>query len=300
MQKITPSLWFDSNAKDAVNRYTGIFDDSSVGAISRYDEASAKASGQPEGSVLTIEFELEGQPFVALNGGPEFSFTPAISFIVNCPTKDEVDDLWAQLSDGGKELMPLDSYPFSERYGWIEDEYGVSWQLIYAGDIPERKIVPSLLFVGERCGQAEEAIGFYTSIFSDTAIGDIARYGPDQLPDEEGTVMFADFTLERQIFAAMDSAQEHDFDFTEAISFVVDCADQEEVDYYWDELTADGGKEGQCGWLKDKYGVSWQIVPTVLSELTQGGDVEGARRATEAMLQMQKIDIGALEGAYAK
>ncbi|WP_101295977.1 VOC family protein [Halegenticoccus soli] len=300
MQKITPSLWFDSNAEDAVNRYTSIFDNSSVGAISRYDEASATASGQPEGSVLTVEFELEGQSYVALNGGPAFSFTPAISFIVNCLTKDEVDDLWAQLSDGGTELMPLDSYPFSERYGWIEDEYGVSWQLIYAGDIPERKIVPSLLFVGERCGQAEEAIGFYTSIFSDTAIGDIARYGRNQPPDEEGTVMFADFTLEGQHFAAMDSAQEHDFDFTEAISFVVDCADQEEVDYYWDKLTADGGEEGQCGWLKDKYGVSWQIVPTVLPELTQGEDVEGARRATEAMLQMQKIDIGALEGAYAK
>ncbi|WP_254533453.1 VOC family protein [Natrinema gelatinilyticum] len=299
MQKITPNLWFDGDTEDAVNRYTTIFDDSEIGIISRYNEASAAASGQPEGSVMTVEFELEGQSFVALNGGPQFLFPPAISFIVNCPTTDEVDELWAQLSGSGEELMPLDSYPFSDRYGWIEDEYGVSWQLIHADYIPERTIVPSLLFVGERCGQAEEAIDFYTSVFEDSAVGDIARYGPDQEPNEGGTVMFADFTLCGQHFAAMDSAQEHDFDFTEAISFIVDCADQTEVDYYWEELTADGGEEGQCAWLKDKYGVSWQIVPNVLPELLRDEDAEKAGRVTEAMLQMQKMDIDALEEAYA-
>lgn len=299
MQKIIPNLWFDGNAEDAVNRYTNIFDDSAVATISRYDEASANASGQPEGSVLTVEFDLEGQAFVGLNGGPQFSFTPALSFIVNCLTTDGVDELWAQLSEGGEELMPLDSYPFSDRYGWIEDEYGVSWQLIYTDSIPERKIVPSLMFVGERCGQAKDAIDFYTSVFDDSAVGDIAQYGPDQEPDEEGTVMFADFTLCGQHFAAMDSAREHGFDFTEAISFIVDCADQAEVDYYWEELTADGGEEGQCAWLKDKFGVSWQIVPRVLPELLQDKDAEKAGQVMEAMLQMRKIDIETLEKAYA-
>lgn len=300
MQKITPNLWFDGDAEDAVNRYTSVFDDSAIGEISRYDEASAEASGQPEGSVLTVEFELEGQSFVALNGGPEFPFTPAISFIVNCATTEKVDELWAQLSEGGEELMPLDSYPFSDRYGWTEDEYGVSWQLIYSDDIPEQTIIPSLMFVGERWGQAEEAIGFYTSVFSESAVVDVARYGPDQQPDEKGTVMFADFTLAGQLFAAMDSAREHGFGFNESISFVVDCGDQEEVDYYWDSLTADGGEEGQCGWLKDPFGVSWQIVPTVLPELLRDEDAERAGRAMDAMLQMQKIDIETLEEAYAR
>jgi predicted 3-demethylubiquinone-9 3-methyltransferase (glyoxalase superfamily) len=297
MQKITPHLWFDGDAEDAVNRYTTIFNDATSGTISRYDEASAAASGQPAGSVLTVEFELEGQTFVALNGGPQFPFTPAISFIVNCPTRDGVDELWTQLSDDGEELMPLDSYPFSDRYGWTNDEYGVSWQLMYAADSQERNIIPSLMFTGERCGRAEEAIDCYTSIFSDTDVNDIARYGPGQQPDEEGTVMFADFTLDGQHFAAMDSAREHDFGFNEAISFIVDCVDQAEVDYYWDEFTADGGEDGQCGWLKDPYGVSWQIVPTVLPELLQDEDVDKSERVTEAMLQMDKLDIGMLERA---
>ena len=299
MRKITPNLWFDGDAEDAVNRYTSTFDDSSIGTVSRYDEASADASGQPAGSVLTVDFELEGRPFVALNGGPQFEFNPAISFTVNCPTRAEVDELWADLSRDGETLMPLDSYPFSDQYGWTADEYGVSWQVIHADDAPERTIVPSLMFVGERCGRAEEAIAFYTSVFDDAEVDDIARYGPDQGPDEEGTVMHADFTLEGQCFAAMDSALEHDFAFNESISFIVDCADQEEVDYFWEELTAGGGEEGQCGWLTDGFGVSWQIVPTVLPELLRDEDAERAGRVTEAMLQMRRIDIETLEEAYA-
>ncbi|WP_331233080.1 VOC family protein [Natronorarus salvus] len=298
MQKITPNLWFDGNAEDAVTRYTSLFDDAKIGTISRYDEASANASGQPEGSVLTVEFGLEGQAFVALNGGPQFPFTPAISFIVNCPTRDAVDDLWAHLSPGGEQLMPLGSYPFSDRYGWTTDEFGVSWQLIYADDVPKRKIVPSLMFVGDRCGQAEEAISFYTSIFDDAEVGAIARYGPDQHPDGEGTVMFADFTLCGQRFAAMDSAREHGFDINESISFIVGCANQKEVDYFWEALTADGGEEGQCGWLEDRYGMSWQIVPTLLPELLQDEDAEKAARVMEAMLKMEKLDIADLEEAY--
>jgi predicted 3-demethylubiquinone-9 3-methyltransferase (glyoxalase superfamily) len=300
MQKITSNLWFDDDAEAAVDFYTGLFDRSSVGATSRYDEAAATASGQPEGNVLTVEFELEEQQFVALNGGAQFTFTPAISFFVNCSTRGEVDELWASLSEGGESLMPLDSYPFSDRYGWTEDAYGVSWQLLYSDDVPEQRIVPSFLFVGDRCGQAEEAIEFYTAVFPETDIGDIARYGPDQAPDEEGTVMFADFVLAGQRFAAMDSAQTHDFDFTEAISFIVNSEDQNEVDYYWGELTADGGEEGQCGWLEDRFGVSWQIVPTVLTELLADEDAERAGRVMEAMLEMQKLDIETLEGAYAR
>ncbi|MDQ1636951.1 MAG: hypothetical protein QOF62_290 [Pyrinomonadaceae bacterium] len=159
MQKITPFLWFDNNAEEAVNFYVSTFKNSKVGNTTRYNEASAKAAGRPEGSLMTAEFQLEGQNFVAINGGPHFKFT-------------------------------------------------------------------------------------------------------------------------------------------EAISFVVDCETQEEVDYFWDKLTADGGQESQCGWLKDKYGLSWQITPRVLIEMIGDKDPQKAQRVMEAMLQMKKIDIATLKQAY--
>ncbi|WP_050049618.1 VOC family protein [Halostagnicola sp. A56] len=282
-----------------MDRYTTIFEDASTGSVNRYDEASATASGRPEGSVMSIEFELEGRSFVALNGGPGFEFNPSISFIVNCPTTEAVDELWADLSTGSKTLMALDSYPFSDRYGWVSDEFGVSWQLIQTADISGREIIPLLLFAGERCGQAQAAMAFYTATFDDAEINEISRYDADQEPDEEGTVTFAEFTLAGQRFAAMDSAWAHDFGFNEAISFAVDCTDQEEVDYYWDALTADGGAEGQCGWLTDKYGVSWQVVPTGLTELLRDEDAARATRVTEVMLRMRKLDLEELRNVHA-
>lgn len=158
MQKITPCLWFDNQTEEAANFYTSIFPNSKIGKILRYDAASAKVSGQPEGAVLTVEFELNGEQFMGLNGGPIFKFT-------------------------------------------------------------------------------------------------------------------------------------------EAVSFTVDCKDQEEVDHYWNKLTADGGKEVECGWLKDKFGLSWQIVPTILPQLLSDPDKGKAGRAMQAMLQMKKIIIADLEKA---
>ena len=160
MQKITPFLWFDNQAEEAVNFYVSVFKDSKIGKVTRYDEASSKASGQPQGSVMTIEFQLAGQDFIALNGGPQFKFT-------------------------------------------------------------------------------------------------------------------------------------------EAVSFSVDCKNQQEVDEFWEKLSA-GGEEGPCGWLKDKYGLSWQITPTVLVEMLNDPNTEKAQRVMKAMLQMKKIDIKTIEEAYEK
>ena len=159
MQKITPFLWFDDQAEEAAKFYTSIFKNSKIGRTLLYSEEAAKASGQPAGSVLTIEFEIEGQKFVALNGGPQFKFNESISFVVNCET-------------------------------------------------------------------------------------------------------------------------------------------QEEVDYFWEKLTADGGEESQCGWLKDKFGLSWQVTPTVLIDMLHDKDSEKAERVMKAMLQMQRIDIEKLKVAY--
>jgi predicted 3-demethylubiquinone-9 3-methyltransferase (glyoxalase superfamily) len=231
-----------------------------------------------------------------------------VSFHIKCSTKEEVDAIWEQLSPGGKVLMPLDRYPFSERYGWLEDKYGLSWQVISAaGSAIDQKFTPVLMFVGNVCGKAEEAIEFYVSVFrnaldgarsEETKASVLARYGKGEKPDKEGTVRYAHFSLLGQEFGAMDSAREHKFAFNESISFIVPCDTQEEIDYFWGKLSADPKAE-QCGWLKDRYGVSWQITPKVMQELLGGADKQRVERVTGAVLKMKKFDIGALERAAA-
>ena len=294
-QKIIPHLWFDTNAFDAVKFYTAVFK-GSVGDTTHYTEAGFEVHGMKAGTVLTIDFDIEGMDFIALNGGPIFKFTPAISFMVNCPTVAEVDELWAKLADGGTPLMPLDKYPFSEKYGWIQDKFGVSWQISVVPDA-KRQIVPSLLYTGEVFGRAEEAMKFYVSLFENSKIGNVSYYDALQPPNKEGTVMYADFTLAGQKFAVMDSPPIHKFNFNEAVSFLVVCEDQREIDYFWEKFEVPSG-EGQCGWLKDKFGVSWQITAEGMTEMLNDSDKEKANRAMEAMLQMRKIDIKKLKDAY--
>ncbi len=292
---ISTCLWFDDQAEEAANFYVSIFENAGILNIASY--LVETPSDKPIGSVMTVEFELEDHTFTALNGGPHFIPNPSISFFVNCEAEEEVERLWEQLSNGGTPLMPLDSYPFSDKYGWIQDKYGISWQLILADGEAPQKIMPSFMFVGDNAGRAEEAIEFYTSIFDDAKTKQIARYGAGQEPDEEGTIMYADFELNGQLFAAMDSAQDHDFNFTEGISLMVTCDTQEEIDYFWEKMSADPRAE-QCGWLKDKFGVSWQVVPAEMDELFTDGDTEKSKRAMEAMLQMKKLDIAKLKQAY--
>ncbi|MDW7739063.1 MAG: VOC family protein [Bacillota bacterium] len=298
MQKIIPHIWLDDQAEEAVDFYVSLFNNSKKGHTDYYDEASSEVAGKPVGSILTIDFTLENQEFVVINGGPDFSITPAISFFVNCQTKEEIDRLWGTLSEYGKVLMPLDHYNFSEKYGWIEDKFGVSWQLIL-NQLPTQKIIPSLLFVGSQSGKAEEAINFYTTLFENARIEEISRYGAGMAPNEEGTINYASFTLAGQKFAAMESAIDHEFTFTEAVSFLVNCETQEEIDYFWNSMSADPEAE-QCGWLKDKFGVSWQIIPQQLNKLLRDPDPEKSLRVMKVFLQMKKLDLAALERAYQK
>jgi predicted 3-demethylubiquinone-9 3-methyltransferase (glyoxalase superfamily) len=298
-QKITPNLWFDRQAEEAANFYTSVFNNARVGRITRYSKAGFEVHGMPEGTILTVEFEIEGQRFIALNGGPIFKFTPAISFLIACNSKEEVNAIWEKLSEGGMALMELGEYPFSEKYGWTQDKYGLSWQVMFMGDRKIRqKITPTLMFVGEQSGKAEAAVQFYTSVFRKAKVGDISRYGKGEEPDKEGTIRHAAFALENQGFAAMDSAREHHFTFNEAISLMVECKTQKEIDYYWEKLTAGGGQEGVCGWLKDKFGVSWQVAPIVLNEMLRDTDKEKVERVTNAFLKMKKFDIAELNKAY--
>ncbi len=290
MQKITPFLWFDNNAEEAANFYVSVFGDSKVGTITRYGEAGPA----PAGTVMTVEIQLEGQKFTALNGGPHFKFTPAVSFYVACETAEKVDALWQKLSEGGSVLMELAKYPFSEKFGWVADKYGLSWQLNLAS-FPQ-KISPCLMFVGEQNGKAEDAMKFYTSQFNNSSIDRVERSAPGE-GGTEGAVKHGVFSLDGQKFIAMDGGTNHPFTFTEAQSFVVDCKTQDEVDEFWQKLTA-GGQESQCGWLKDKYGLSWQVTPAILIEMLQDKDAEKSKRVMEAMMQMSKIDIPTLQRAY--
>lgn len=298
MQKITPHLWFDHEAREAAEFYTSLFPDSKVVNITTLHDT-------PSGDSDIVSFELAGQSFMAISAGPLFKFNPSVSFFVNFdPSRDQdarnnLDTLWERLSEGGTALMPLDKYPFSEHYGWVQDKYGLSWQLILTDPEGEERpfIVPSLMFVGDVAGRAEEAINHYLPVFRNSKLGTIARYGPEQESDPEGTVMFADFRLEGQWFAAMDSAYAHNFAFNEAISFLVDCESQEEIDYFWERLSAVPEAE-QCGWLKDKFGLSWQISSAALREMLTKGTREQVDRLTQAFLPMKKFDVAELQKAY--
>ncbi|HEX5413998.1 MAG TPA: VOC family protein [Terriglobia bacterium] len=292
MRKITPHLWFDTQAKEAAELYTSVITGSRI-------TRATTLHNTPSGDCDLIWFELAGQPFAAISAGPLFKFNPAISFHIKCGTTEEVDAVWKKLSECGKVLMPLGAYPFSERYGWTEDRFGLSWQVIYvsSGDIKQR-ITPVLMFVGKVCGKAEEAMNFYASVLNAPPPTVFARYGKAAGPDEEGTVQYAQFTLLGQEFGAMDSARQHDFAFNEAISFMVPCDNQEEIDALWEKLSADPRAE-QCGWLRDKYGVSWQIAPAILNELMFSPDQKQVARVTQAFLKMKKLDIAELRRAAA-
>jgi len=291
MQKISPHLWFDTQAREAGNFYTSVFDNSRVKSVTTLDNT-------PSGSVDIVDVELCGQPFTFLAAGPLFKFNPSISFLVSCETKAEVDVLWRSLSDGGTPMMELGEYPFSEHYGWVQDRYGLSWQVMFAGGREiEQKITPVLMFTGKQAGHCEDAIRFYTSVFRDARERGINRYGSGDAPDKEGTVRFGQFQLEGQQFAAMDSARPHGFAFNEAISLLVHCETQEDIDYYWERLSADPRAE-QCGWLKDKYGLSWQITPTAMDEMLASGDKKKIAAVTAAFLKMKKFDIAKLKAVY--
>ncbi len=291
MQKITPFLWFDTEAGEAAALYCGVFRDSKIKNVTA-------VRNTPSGTVEIVAAEFFGQGFTLMSAGPFFKFTSAVSFLLACNTKEEVDALWKTLAHKGKAVLDLGAYPFSERYGWVQDRYGLSWQVMYMGGRAiKQRITPTLMFTGRQCGKAEEAVSFYASVFNDAEVGDILYYGKDEAREKETSVKHASFTLEGQGFAAMDSAHVKGVAFNEAISFVVSCETQEEVDHYWNKLSADPAAE-QCGWLKDKFGVSWQIVPSALNGMLRDKDARKAARVTEAFLKMKKLEIEGLEKAY--
>jgi predicted 3-demethylubiquinone-9 3-methyltransferase (glyoxalase superfamily) len=272
---IYPCLWFDGNAKEAATLYCSIFNNANI----------------TTDNGMVVMFEIAGKKIMGLNGGPMFSINPSISFFVTCESDEEIENSWRKLIDGGTAMMPLDKYPWAEKFGFVKDKFGMTWQLILPRtNTNNQKIMCSLLFVGEQFGKAESAIKFYTSLFPSSSIESLKLYEADK-PAPEGSVEFGQFNLGNEKFVAMDGFGDHRFQFNEGLSFVVECDTQEEIDNYWNKLT-EGGSESQCGWLKDRYGVSWQIIPSILSKLMS--DEEKRPSVMQAFLKMKKFDIETL------
>ena len=286
-QKIAPHLRFDKEAIEAAEFYSSAFPNSKV-------TWTTKVHNTPSGDVDIVGFKITGYDFMAISAGPLFKINLSISFHIKCNRAEEVDEIWESLSPGETVLMELGEYPFSKRYGWIQDKFGVTWQVIMLSENKEKPgITPFLLFVGDLCGKTEEAINFYISVFSNSKKSLFVRYEKGENYDKEGTIKYATFTLEDQEFKAMDSAYPaHEFTFNEAISFVVNCRNQKEIDYSWEKLSSFPEAE-QCGRIKDKYGVSWQILPENMNRLMS----KNPDKTTSAMLKMKKIVIADLEKA---
>ena len=275
---IFPCLWFNGNAKAAAGFYCTVFNNAKITID----------------TPMVVQFEVEGKKLMGLNGGPMFTINPSISLFVTCETNEEIEGIYKKLSEGGSAMMRLDKYPWSEQYAWVTDKFGMTWQLML-GRLPEgaQKVIASFLFVGEQYGKAQDAIMHYTSVFPNTAIYQLETYTTGEA-QPEGKLKFGHFGLDNETFAAMDGAGNHNFQFNEGVSVMVECDTQDEIDHYWNKLT-EGGKESRCGWLKDKFGVSWQIVPKVLGSLMK--DRAKAQRVMAEVMKMKKLDIQTLVDA---
>jgi predicted 3-demethylubiquinone-9 3-methyltransferase (glyoxalase superfamily) len=276
--QIYPCLWFDGQAKAAADFYCSIFKNSKITVE----------------TPMVVNFELDGKKFMGLNGGPIFKINPSISITATFATVDEVNEVWNKLIEGGKTLIQIDKQDWSKRYGWLQDKFGLTWQISVVNNEGDKaKITPSMLFTNDRFGQAEEAINFYTSTFENSKIDLLINY-PEGSPFG-GKVMYSEFNLKQHNFIAMDGPGNHEYAFNEGVSIVVDCKNQDEIDHYWNTLSGDGGQESQCGWVKDKFGVSWQIVPTILGELMS--NPEKGQRVMQVVMQSKKFDIEKLKNA---
>lgn len=272
---IVPCLWFSNQAQEAVQFYCATFKNSKL------------KSNNP----FVSSFDISGVPFIALNGGSTFNINESISFFVYCGSDAEITRLYEELMAGGTALFPLEAYPWSKKYAWVKDKFGVSWQLDIDTINNKQTIVPTLLFVNEKATQVESAIAFYQSIFPKSKTIMKAFNSPESgLPED--SLLFAQFKLNGYIMNAMSSSLKHDYGFNEAVSMVIHCEDQAEIDHFWDSLISNGGIEGQCGWCKDQFGISWQIVPSILSKLM--GDKTKASKVSQTLMKMKKIEIAEL------
>ena len=290
MAHLIPHLWFQDSLSDIYTWYSSVFSQSQ-------ELYHTQLGGTPSGTVEMAAWRLEELEIRVLSASAPFHLTPAFSFLVACSSPEEVDEKYRQLSVGGKILMPLASYSFSPRYAWVVDRYGLSWQLMdFSGRKVPQRLIPTLMFTSQAAGQCEQALRQYCQAAQTSAIDHLDRYGSGLEPNLPQHIRHATFQVENLVLAAMDSSAEHDFSFSEAASLVVQVSNQRELDHWWQALSADPEAE-RCGWLKDQFGVSWQIVPEQLEALMSSPDEAARGRVRDAFLAMKKLDITTLEQA---
>lgn len=274
---IYPSICCNNNAREIADFYCDVFPETKVS-----DE-----------NPVVVMLEMFGRKLMLLNGGDMFKPNPSISLMFLTMSENEVEEIWNKLIAEGESMMPLDTYPFSPKYGWVQDKYGVSWQLYTARDENHivQKIVPTLMFTGSQNGLATEAAQLYTSLFPNSAMRGIMYYDAAS-GEPETSVQHGEFFINNYLLMMMDSSLEHKFNFSEGLSLVIECNDQEEIDDYWNALTSNGGEEGRCGWLKDRFGISWQIAPSQLDEW-----MKKSPKVMDEVMKMKKPDINILRAA---
>lgn len=272
-----PCIWCNNNAREMADYYCGIFPETNIS-----DENS-----------VVVMLQVFGQKLMLLNGGDMFKPNPSISLMFLTMSEKEVEEIWNKLILEGESMMPLDAYPFSPKYGWVQDKYGVSWQLYTARDESHiiQKLVPTLMFTGPQNGKAMEAAHFYTSLFPNSEMRGVMYYNAES-GEPETAVQHGEFIIDNYLLMMMDSSLAHNFNFSEGMSLLVECNNQEEIDKYWNMLTSNGGEESMCGWLKDRFGISWQIVPARLDEW-----IKISPKVMDEVFKMRKLDIQRLKDA---
>lgn len=269
---ITPCFWFESDSAGAAALYLQAFDGGRI----------------IETTPMSTVWELYGRRLMGINGGPRYRPNGALSLFVQRSTEAEVRSAFELLARDGTVHMPLSVKEWSPLYGWVEDRYGVHWQIAQGRvDAADFTVMPALTFFGARAGRALEALELYTGIFSSSSV-DERHVG------EDGRLMFAVAHLAGQTLAFMDGPESQEIPFSEGASLSVACETQEEIDYFWDALVK-GGQESRCGWLVDRFGVSWQVVPSILGELMS--NPARAQRVVAAFMPMNKLDLETLLNA---
>ncbi|MGL4759339.1 MAG: VOC family protein [Patescibacteria group bacterium] len=287
-------LWFDTEAKNAADFYLSVF--SSNASIINKSIINSNSNNEYD----FFEMKIHNQELILISAGPFFKKNSSISMFVNYSTEEELREIYNKLSEGSKILMELGKYDFSPLYSWIEDKYGVSWQLIYDPQNQYNQVIePCFLFTNEACGKAKEAMELYTKALPNSSIKTLVNYPQGVEGQSTNNLMYGVLDLNGYTLIFMDSSLEHDFNFNEGVSVLLNVENQTEFDNCYKYLS-DAIESEQCGWVKDKYGISWQIQPIQLVDIMRSSNVESKNKVIQKILTMKRLEIGKILEVFNK